>query len=345
MPRRRRQLERVVHAALARIAARASARRARASGPTASAAIAAVSAESIPPDSPSTTVVKPPCGRNPGVPSTQRVPRLSASGGRSGVSRRCRSPSRSTITTSVERPAARDERALAHRRPSCARRRRDRRCRADLVHVAPREPVCLRPCCRASLAQVRLPIGERRCRQVHDGVAPRRRPAPRSGRGGSGAASRNRGSFQTSSQMLMPSRGPDRRGPAARGTARSSGPRRRRRRWGAALCGIADRRGRRAAAPRCCRAAVLRRTGWVPARRPAPAGPPARQAGEHVSSGAHEAGVQQQVARQVADQRQLGRHGQRGADARAAAECFEDEAGVAREVADGGIDLKKRDLH
>ena len=59
-----------------------------------------------------------------------------------------------------------------------------------------------------------------------------------------------------------------------------------------------------------------------------------------------EAFAEQQVARQVADERQLRRHGQIGAlRAPPPGPPVRDQARVAGEVADGRVDLQQRDLH
>src|SRR5205814_407174 len=47
-----------------------------------------------------------------------------------------------------------------------------------------------------------------------------------------------------------------------------------------------------------------------------------------------EFGAEQQVARQIADERQLGRHGEVGSGGCGAAECVENQPGIAGEVAD-----------
>ena len=66
---------------------------------------------------------------------------------------------------------------------------------------------------------------------------------------------------------------------------------------------------------------------------------------EHLPAAAHESVAEQQIARQVSDERQFGRHGQVGALRARVAERVEDEPRVAGEIADRRVDLEQRDLH
>ena len=150
--------------------------------------------------------------------------------------------------------------------------------------------------------------------------------------------------------MLMPSRrAGDVEQSALRGTARSSGLRRRRRRSAAAPCETAGRCGRLAASDGGVdTAAGLRPTGWARAARPAPARRPAsvaRQRLERVPAPAHEAGAEQEIARQIADQRELRRGREVGAGRDAVPERVEDQPRVAGEIADRRVDLQQRDFH
>ena len=58
-----------------------------------------------------------------------------------------------------------------------------------------------------------------------------------------------------------------------------------------------------------------------------------------------EGAAQQQVARQVADERELRRDGQAGALASCFARRVRNQPGIAREIADERIDLQERDFH
>ena len=58
-----------------------------------------------------------------------------------------------------------------------------------------------------------------------------------------------------------------------------------------------------------------------------------------------ESWAEQQIARQVADERELRRHGEIGAEPPGLGERVDNQSRVARQIADGRIDLQKRDLH
>ena len=70
-----------------------------------------------------------------------------------------------------------------------------------------------------------------------------------------------------------------------------------------------------------------------------------REAGGRRPAPPDEPVAQQEIARQVADQRQLRCDGEVGAEARRLAGRIDDQTAVAVQVPDGGIDLEQRDLH
>src|SRR5262249_22293045 len=69
------------------------------------------------------------------------------------------------------------------------------------------------------------------------------------------------------------------------------------------------------------------------------------QHGQTLPAAGDERRVEQQVARQIAHERQLRRDGQVHAGAGGRACAFGDEPRVAREVADGRVELEKGDFH
>ncbi len=100
-----------------------------------------------------------------------------------------------------------------------------------------------------------------------------------------------------------------RQGPAARRPARSSGLRRRRRRWAAASCETPAAPRRRPAAPRRCRAAVPGALVGLgqPEQQRRPRGQPPRQLLAHRPAARHERAPQEQVAGRIAQQRRAPR--------------------------------------
>ena len=70
-----------------------------------------------------------------------------------------------------------------------------------------------------------------------------------------------------------------------------------------------------------------------------------REGVNRVPAAAHEARAEEQVARQVADQRELGRGGQIGVGGRGDLQRLENQSCVAGEIADRGVDLQQRDFH
>ena len=71
----------------------------------------------------------------------------------------------------------------------------------------------------------------------------------------------------------------------------------------------------------------------------------AREPLERLPALSDETRAEQQIARQVADERELGRDSEVGAGLRRPAQRVEDEPGVAGEVADRRVYLEQRDLH
>ena len=71
----------------------------------------------------------------------------------------------------------------------------------------------------------------------------------------------------------------------------------------------------------------------------------ARESGRGFPALRDEGAAQQQIARQVADERELWRHGQVGAPAACFARRVRNQPGIAREVADERVDLQQRDFH
>ena len=141
---------------------------------------------------------------------------------------------------------------------------------------------------------------------------------------------------------------PPARESAPRGAARSSDPRRRRRRWAASVL-----RKRSPARPSCSITAVLKSgrpvVGRIGLRQPDEhrrlAAQIARESGGGVPAVGDERAAQQQVARQITDQRELGRDRQVGALAAGFARGVRNQPGVACEVADERVDLEERDFH
>src|SRR6266850_530329 len=66
---------------------------------------------------------------------------------------------------------------------------------------------------------------------------------------------------------------------------------------------------------------------------------------ERVPASGDEAVAQQQIARQIANQRQLRRGGEVDAGGRRLSKRLEDQTRIALQIADGGIQLQQRDLH
>jgi hypothetical protein len=75
------------------------------------------------------------------------------------------------------------------------------------------------------------------------------------------------------------------------------------------------------------------------------AGGLAREIAEHVPAAADKVAVEQQIARQIADQRQLGRDRQRRVGLAGDSERVQNKVRVACEIADGRVYLKERDFH
>ena len=154
-----------------------------------------------------------------------------------------------------------------------------------------------------------------------------------------------------SSQMLMPSRRAARcRAPARRETARSSGPRRRRRRSAAAPCGSAadrarcEQRGAVEERPSFVRRIRLRQADQ---RRREPSAASRASAVELRPSCARDE-VGARAADRAADSRPAPARASRPdrrRRARGRARAHRDQPRVAREVADGRIDLQEGDLH
>ena len=71
----------------------------------------------------------------------------------------------------------------------------------------------------------------------------------------------------------------------------------------------------------------------------------ARQRLERLPAPLHETPAQEQVSREVADERELGRGGEIGAGRGGGPERVENQPRVAREIADGRVHLQQRDLH
>ena len=71
----------------------------------------------------------------------------------------------------------------------------------------------------------------------------------------------------------------------------------------------------------------------------------ARQLAETIPAALDEARVEQQIAREISDERELGRDGQVGAHRASLADGLGDQARVAGEIADCRIDLQQRNLH
>ena len=71
----------------------------------------------------------------------------------------------------------------------------------------------------------------------------------------------------------------------------------------------------------------------------------ARQGVERFAALAHERGAQEEIAREVPDERELRRHRQIGAGVGRGAERVHDQRPVALEIANGRVDLQQRDLH
>ena len=75
------------------------------------------------------------------------------------------------------------------------------------------------------------------------------------------------------------------------------------------------------------------------------AGQIARKSRGHGPAVGDEGSAEQQIARQVSDERELRRHGEVGALSARFARRVRNQPGVAREVADEWIDLQERDFH
>ena len=75
------------------------------------------------------------------------------------------------------------------------------------------------------------------------------------------------------------------------------------------------------------------------------AGQLAGELADDVPAPRHEGRAEEQVARQIADERELGRDGQVGAQAAGLAHRVRNHSSIAGEVADERIDLQERDFH